>query len=264
MATIYRKWFPCTVTFENPHGKGYTGYTYQTLEERDRLRFAPSNVTDSVGLKRAITKYGIENMQTDTIEEILPIHDLVTEREIYWIAHFDDFHNGCNLNIGGNGLDSETARKISRKRVADGTHHFLGGEITREINRKRVADGTHNFLDSEFQSEINRKRVADGTHHFLGGEIQSETSRKRVADGTHNFLGGEINHKRVVDGTHPFLRENHPKARPEYEQAKWEFILLYPLGIKEARKQLFEKFSDVPQITIYKWVGKWQAEFQTA
>ena len=211
MATIYRHWFPCTVTPEHPHGKGYSGRTYRTLEERDRERFAPSSVKDSVGLKRAIVKYGQENMQTDIIEDnILPIPDLVDEREIYWIAYFDDFHNGYNQTIGGEGFDSETAREINRKRVADGTHHllgennpvhkrvadgthhFLGGEIARETHRKRVADGTHNFLDGKISRETQRKRIEDGTHNFLDGKISRETQRKRIEDGTHNFLDGDI------------------------------------------------------------------------
>ena len=71
---------------------------------------------------------------------------------------------GYNLTWGGDGLDSETARRYANE---------------------RVAHGTHNFLDSEFQRQINLKRVENGTHPFLGGELQ----RQRVKDRTHNFLG---------------------------------------------------------------------------
>ena len=102
MATIYRHWFPQTITSEKSQGKGYTGQTYRTVEERDRQRFALSNVKDSVSLKHAIAKYGKENMETDIIEgDLLPIPDLVNEREKYWIAYFDDFHNGYNQTEGG-------------------------------------------------------------------------------------------------------------------------------------------------------------------
>ena len=287
MALIYRHWFPCTVTPENPHGKGYTGYTYQTVEERDKERF--THKKDSVGLKRAIVEYGKENMQTDIIEQILPIHELVIEREIYWIAYFDDYHNGCNWTKGGDGMLgwkptpetraklSEAARKAARKRVEDGTHHFLGSEM----NLKRVKDGTHHFLGGDIQRKSQRKRVEDGTHHLLGGDIQrklvkdgthnflgdSNPSHKRVEDGTHPFLGGDIqrkvNRKRVEDGTHNFSRKNNPKARPEYMQARWEFILLYPLGIEEARKHLREKFSDIPHITLWRWTREWQTELES-
>ena len=114
--------------------------------------------------------------------------------------------HGYNRTEGGEGSShcEETRQKISeinQKRVADGTHPFLGGEI----NQKRVADGTHPFLGGELQRHTNQKRLENGTHHFLNSEFQRRTNQKRVADGTHNFLGGETNQKRVADGTHPFL-----------------------------------------------------------
>lgn len=242
MATIYRHWFPCTITPENPHGKGYVGYTYRTLEKRDKQRFRPSQNHDSVALKRAVVKYGKENMQTDIIEEILPIHSLVCERERHWIAHFDDFHNGYNLTEGGDGIPPEITSEANRRRVKDGTHHLLGGEIQRETNRRRVEDGTHHLLGDNNPSH---RRVKDGTHNFLDSEFQSKNVRKRVEDGTF--------HK---------LRENNPNARPEYYQAYWEFILSYPLGIKEVRKHLREKFGHVSRWTRNAWISKWQAELE--
>ena len=226
MGKVYRRWFPCTITEINPHGEGYTGYTERTLEERDKDRW--SNPEDSKGLKRAIKKYGIENMQTDIIEEgLLP--ELIKDIEIFWIAYFDDYHNGCNWTKGGEGFDSETARESNLKRVENGTHHWLGGDIQRENARKRVENGTHPFLGGE----TNRKRVEKGTHPFLGGE----SNLKRVEKGTHNFLGeNNPSHKRVADGTHNFLGKGEKclNTRPEYSQAKWEFFLWYPL-LKECK-----------------------------
>ena len=245
MALIYRHHFPCTVTAENPHGKGYVGYTYSTVEERDRKRFAQSAVKDSVGLKRAIVKYSKENMQTDTIQSGIMHHEVLKIRERYWIRYFDDFRNGYNRTKGGDGFDPETAREIScesnRKRVETGTHHFLGGEAV----RKSVEDGTHNLLGGDIQRENALKRVENGTNPFLGGDIQREIVRKRIENRTHNIL-----------------RENNPTARPEYYQVYWEFILLYPLGIKEVRKHLSEKFGDIPRWTRNRWIKKWQAELE--
>ena len=235
MALIYRHWFPCTVTAENPHGKGYTGYTYKTLEERDKRRFAATAVNDSVGLKRAITKYTKEKMQTDIIEsDILPIHEVVIEREIYWIAYFDDFHNGYNRTKGGDGVlgyvpSAETRQKLS------------------EAVGKRIEDGTHNFLDSEFQRRNVLKRIENGTHHFFDSEFQREVARRP-------------RRKRVENGTHHFLRKNSHNARPEYYEAYWDFILLSPLGIKEVRKHLREKFSHIPKRTRNRWIREWQNE----
>ena len=44
-----------------------------------------------------------------------------------------------------------------KKRIEDGTHHFLDGEISRRTQKKRVDEGTHNFLDSEFQRQSSEK-----------------------------------------------------------------------------------------------------------
>lgn len=193
---------------------------------------------------------------------------------------------GYNLTWGGDGLDSETAskvaRKTNRKRVEEGTHHFLGETnpvhkqmeegthpfFTGEINRGRVADGTHNFLGGELQ----RKRVEEGTHNFQDSEFKSkhsrENNRKRVEEGTHHFLDSEFKsktqRKRVANGTHNLLRHNNPKARPEYDQVYWEFIISLPLGIKEVRKHLYEKFGNIPKKTIQWWVSKWHAELDNA
>ena len=97
MGTIYRYSHPF-----NDHG--YVGKTERTLEERDKKRFAPSAVKDSVSLKRAMVKYGKENFIREIVEDNVP-PELLKEREKYWIAHFDDFHNGYNKTKGGDGVD---------------------------------------------------------------------------------------------------------------------------------------------------------------
>jgi hypothetical protein len=81
--------------------------------------------------------------------------------------------------------NSKNSSESALKRVADKTHHLLGGEI----QRKRVADKTHHLLGGEIQRESASQRVADKTHPFLSGDIQRESDRKRVADKTHHLLG---------------------------------------------------------------------------
>jgi hypothetical protein len=97
---------------------------------------------------------------------------------------------------------SVVASKQQRARVANGTHHLLGGEIQRKV----VAEGRHHLLSGEIQRKSSLKRGAEGTlpgqgpkNPFWGGEIQ----RKRIADGTHNLTGPQHNLNRMVNGTHP-------------------------------------------------------------
>jgi len=53
-------------------------------------------------------------------------------------------------------------------KVVDGTHPFLGGKISRETQRKRILDGSHHFLGKNNPSH---NRIADGTHHFLDSQV---------------------------------------------------------------------------------------------
>ena len=83
------------------NGKGYTGKTQRRIEERERDRWRDKK--DSKLLKRAVAKYGKENFTLDIIEEGITDPEYLKEREKYWIAYFDDFHNGYNQTEGGDG-----------------------------------------------------------------------------------------------------------------------------------------------------------------
>jgi hypothetical protein len=52
-------------------------------------------------LYTAINKYGIENFSVETLEECSA--EIASERERYWIAVFDSYHNGYNATLGGDG-----------------------------------------------------------------------------------------------------------------------------------------------------------------
>jgi hypothetical protein len=79
---------------------------------------------------------------------------------------------------------SHLASEGAKKRIFEGTHHFLSGKIQSEAAKVRVDRGTHNFVGGKSA----RKRVEDGTHPLLGGEIQRRENAKRLANGTHNFI----------------------------------------------------------------------------
>lgn len=56
--------------------------------------------------------------------------------------------------------------------------------------RKKVQEGTHHWLSGISQSISNRNRVANGTHHLLNTDMQKKNALKRMSEGTHNFLTG--------------------------------------------------------------------------
>jgi HNH endonuclease len=84
---------------------------------------------------------------------------------------------------------SQIASIQQRSRVANGTHHLLGGEIQRRL----VAQGKHHLLSGDIQRRAALKRAAEGTlpaqgpkNPFWGGEIQRQTQLARLANGSHH------------------------------------------------------------------------------
>lgn len=57
-------------------------------------------------------------------------------------------------------LPADFLGDLQRKRVVEGTHHWLGGALAKKLNRRRINEGTHHFLGSG----NNQKRLLDGTH----------------------------------------------------------------------------------------------------
>ena len=112
-------------------------------------------------------------VETADFESVILFDDIPTlsealEMEKVFIDVHSTFDNGYNKTRGsGWGMTSEVARENNLKRVADGTHPFLGGEISRENNNRRVEDGTHPWLCGEIQRDTQRRRIADGIHPFL-------------------------------------------------------------------------------------------------
>ena len=93
--------------FENNQShKIYIGQsTYIKKRYYGHLYDAYNRPEHSSGVDSAIAKYGINNF-TFSIIENCPIEKL-DEREIYWIAYYDSYHNGYNRIPGGKALRGE-------------------------------------------------------------------------------------------------------------------------------------------------------------
>jgi hypothetical protein len=148
----------------------------------------------------------------------------VTIQEHYNIHYSQGDWAACFLMAKRMKLSPEETSALSsltqRRRVREGTHHFLGGKISKEINSKRKADGslrevgirsakkrveemTHNFQGPA----ANQKRIENGTHNFLSSDFQKNIQKKRVEAGTHHLQGPENNKRMMEHGTHPFIKK---------------------------------------------------------
>lgn len=87
--------------------------TNQKVEEHDKA------------LYRAIRKYGIDNFEFNILETLLTTdRDYLNERERYWIAFYDTYHNGYNETIGSDGVvgmfgEKHHNHKLTEKDVVD-------------------------------------------------------------------------------------------------------------------------------------------------
>jgi len=134
----------------------------------------------------------INNLIAITIQEHYNLHYAQGD---YGACHFIKLRMKLNRTESSK-IQSDLSRKIARKRVADGTHPWLGDK---NPGRKRVADGTHLWLGPEH----NRKMVEAGIHPFLGGHIQKKTQQALVKQNRHHLQGGSVQRKVIDEGRHP-------------------------------------------------------------
>ena len=89
--------------------KNYIGQTRHKLNERiNAHRWKANHEPNNFYFYNAWNKYGepslewsiLERVSSDSLENLC---NLLDQREIYWIAQYDSFHNGYNLTPGGSG-----------------------------------------------------------------------------------------------------------------------------------------------------------------
>ena len=79
--------------------KVYIGQTKNALNKRWSTHKQMSKTHPNV-IYKAMRKYGLEHFSIVELEEC--DDNLLNEREIYWIAYYDSYNNGYNMNPGGN------------------------------------------------------------------------------------------------------------------------------------------------------------------
>lgn len=86
------------------NGKSYIGKTLKSVNERfdEHLRESGRLHRNARPLYSAMKKYGKEHFHVEMIEETPD--SILSERESYWIKHFDTYSNGYNATSGGDGV----------------------------------------------------------------------------------------------------------------------------------------------------------------
>ena len=142
-------------------------------------------------IKEAIKKYGKENFRKEILERDIECHDLLKDREIYWIEIFKSYvsHDNYNLTLGGQGtfgriFSNESIKKISENH-ADvsgsnnpmyGKHHsaLAKAKISKVHRGKKISEETRakiSYASSNISDET-RSKMSNTRLGYIQKKVQ--------------------------------------------------------------------------------------------
>lgn len=151
-----------------------TGMKYIGQKTYDKNGLWKNYLGSGLYLKRAIKKYGKNNFSRTILEECKS-KELLDEREIYWIKHFDAVNSNNYYNISSGGDGGNTIAGFSKKRLHELSllhskklleSYKIG---SRSMNNKLTKEEVLNIIiprlkNNEFNSDIaNDLNVSSGT-----------------------------------------------------------------------------------------------------
>lgn len=156
--------------------KVYIGKTLSTPEKRFKEHIRDSQIMNREirPLYRAMNKYGIKHFQVTTIEQV-PIEQL-SQREQFWINHYNSYHYGYNATLGGDGKQLYDYDKI--------INGFLSGKLVKELAQEFECDqGTISKALKTAQidtsvNEIKSKEKSIAAYDATGQLIQQFSSHR--------------------------------------------------------------------------------------
>lgn len=188
-------------------------------------------------LQRAWNKYGDYNFEFSIVEEC--DENALNDREIYWIAEYDSYHNGYNQTLGGGGVrgfkhDEETKQRISESLKGENAPWY--GKQRSEETKVKVGQASKERWTDEFRaymSSINTGRIPSEETKLKMSESQKKSwTDERRAEFSEKFSGegnpmygvrffGEDNPN---FGNHKLAGENNPRCRAVYSYELNEYF----------------------------------------
>lgn len=156
------------LTTHKETGRAYVGLS--RFESKDTARYLGSGLH----LKRAIKKHGRAMFEKTILEDGITDHDVLAERERYWIREKQTRHpNGYNLTAGGDGCVGFEWDEASKKRVQMGQPHRKD-IVQIDLNTGRAV--------AEYPTVAAAARAVDGETSNIGACFNQT---RRIAYGYH-------------------------------------------------------------------------------
>jgi hypothetical protein len=174
------------------NGKKYVGKTTWPIDERlrEHIQDSKKRCEEKRPLYRAINKYGADKF---VITELEKVHiDSLSDREMYWIAEYDTYHNGYNATRGGDGSMLYNYEDF----VCD----FENGMLVKEIAAKYGCD----------RETVARHLTASGFD-----TTANETARKSVAINQYTKDGKFLRTHKSVSAAARYVIDAEDLDRPE-------------------------------------------------
>ena len=223
-------------------GMSYVGQTRKTLKQR-----AEPDMKGYRGCEKfweAIQHYGTDCWRSEILWDGLTLD----EANIYEQVEIRDNETvdpyGYNLNEGGGGINpsKETLQKMSEKAKEREAKKRAEGYIVSEETRQRisVANTGKKRKPESCQKMSEKAKEREARKKAEGYKVSEETLRKKSEN----------------------AQKMWNDRRPPKHLAKEFYLTLDPnLPISEIRKILYDKFPDVNQGTVCRWVREWYKEF---
>lgn len=155
--------------YNDINDKVYIGQTSLTIEERfsSHIKKSRTAVGQKTHLYRAFNKYGIEHFFIEAIEET----ENLSEREQFWIKHYDSYNNGYNSTLGGEGvpkLDYDLVVELYQKyQNASEVARQIGGSDRHAICKILKARGVKVISTEEISRRKNSKPIGQYNKNTL-------------------------------------------------------------------------------------------------
>ena len=183
------------------------GYIYLLIDKRNGKKYVGKhNGSDknywSSGLipKRIKKKHGKLIFERIIIETDIP-HDLLNEKEIFYIEKYNSFSDGYNLSTGGDGADNWIMKK-SKEELE---------EIFRK-NSERQKGRVFSEKTKKLMSQSGKKKIFTENHKKnISKSLTGKVGRKHT-ESTKNKLS--LIRKGVKNPKHSqFMQKNNPKSQ---------------------------------------------------